>query len=199
MKIITGNSDQSWECWYKEEIQYLRGLTTSGKVFLVITRCMMWVVMGIGIAGPGIPNKKKVLAVLIFYYNFFWKFFGKKITTTKLYPELSPELSPELYPELYPELSPVSVIKSTLTLPANIYILYIIYIYINHLHCLSIGFIANGTEREKFSAVFVILAVFYFGNWILTKSERTLSYPFRRCLKYPKLSQFNPNLSQFII
>ena len=56
MKIVTGNSDQSWECWYKEEIQYLRGLTTSWKVFLMITRCMMWVVMGIGIAGPGIPN-----------------------------------------------------------------------------------------------------------------------------------------------
>ena len=42
------------------------------------------------------------------------------------------------------------------------------------------GFMSNADEKLKFACVFIIFFVFYFGNWVISKLERTLSYAVRR-------------------
>lgn len=89
-----GTADQSWESWYKEETSYISKLTFSWKIFLLMTKCLLWVILGVGLIGP--------------------------------------------------------------------------------------EFFKNGAERDKFSIVFVVIFIMYIGNWVITKTSRSISYATRR-------------------
>ena len=41
-------------------------------------------------------------------------------------------------------------------------------------------FVWSSTEKEKFSFVFILFFMFYFGNWCISKLEKTVSYAVRR-------------------
>ena len=47
-----GTADQSWESWFQEETSYISKLTVSWKIFLLMTRCALWIILGVGLIGP---------------------------------------------------------------------------------------------------------------------------------------------------
>eukprot|EP01041_Mallomonas_annulata_P000789 gene789-1528_t len=69
-----GTSEQSWEVWWREETAYIFDLTWSWKVVLVLTRCSVWIFVGVGMAGVDIftdnSQQEKVFSILGLFVAF---------------------------------------------------------------------------------------------------------------------------------
>ena len=51
-----GTPDQSWESWFNEESEYIKHMSISWRIFLIIIRCSLWAIVGVGILGPSFFN-----------------------------------------------------------------------------------------------------------------------------------------------
>jgi callose synthase len=64
MKERGGDSDQSWETWWREENSFYPKLSNTWKLFLVLQKCMVWILISVGIAGVKFfqkPDEQNIL------------------------------------------------------------------------------------------------------------------------------------------
>jgi callose synthase len=52
MTETCGTSEQSWNAWFNEENGHMKNISLSWKIFLMMQRCLMWIIIAAGIAGP---------------------------------------------------------------------------------------------------------------------------------------------------
>ena len=69
-----GRSEQSWGTWWNEENAYIKKLSFSWKVCLVVTKCALWTAVGIGLLGKKFvlfPKEQfkllKIIAIVVVY------------------------------------------------------------------------------------------------------------------------------------
>mgnify|MGYP001964173729 CR=1 FL=1 len=79
MNETGGTSDQSWEIWFKEETEYIKRMSLSWRIFLIVFRCSLWAIVGIGILGPSFFENPKdmekfstVFVLLFLFYGVHW-------------------------------------------------------------------------------------------------------------------------------
>jgi callose synthase len=51
MQEMGGSTDQSWETWWKDENSFYIKLSTTWKVYIILQKSMVWILIAIGIAG----------------------------------------------------------------------------------------------------------------------------------------------------
>lgn len=51
MKERGGDSDQSWETWWREENSFYPKLDNTWKLFLLLQKCFVWILIAVGVAG----------------------------------------------------------------------------------------------------------------------------------------------------
>lgn len=74
-----GLAGQSWESWYKEESAFVKGMSPSWKLLLLIIRCTLWSTIGYGMVYPKLIDNKvhlekfsTLFLVFAFYFSVNW-------------------------------------------------------------------------------------------------------------------------------
>ena len=75
MQEIGGNTDQSWESWWKDENNFYIKLSNTWKCFLFLQKSIVWIVIAMGLAGKSFFMKKEEqfkFALILFVIAFFF-------------------------------------------------------------------------------------------------------------------------------
>ena len=69
-----GTAEQSWEVWWKEENSFFKNLSLSWKIMLIIQKCVLWLFIGVGLAGDNLfqdIGEQRKVQELFFLFVFF--------------------------------------------------------------------------------------------------------------------------------
>ncbi len=91
MKERGGDSEQSWETWWREENSFYPKLSNTWKIFLVLQKCVVWILISVGIAGVKFFQKAEeqnclLLAVSVVLVYLVLKHFVAKFERDWTYP-----------------------------------------------------------------------------------------------------------------
>ena len=71
-----GTAEQSWEVWQKEENSFFKNLLFSWKIMLMIQKCLLWLFIGVGLAGDRFfrdqGEQEKVIELILLFGIYFF-------------------------------------------------------------------------------------------------------------------------------
>lgn len=75
MSELGGSAEQCWEAWWREENSFYKQLSPSWKLFMLVQKCIVWVVIAWGIAGEkfftSTKEQKRMLEMLGLFAIYF--------------------------------------------------------------------------------------------------------------------------------